>query len=415
MCTYKYYLAGLIYTLITNAAFAAPNDLQIHYINVGQGGSTLIIGPNGTKILYDFGRVSGETYIVPYLKEKLKFQPENGIDYAVLSHGDKDHYMGYFDVVAKKKGGFNILKANFEPGTTKQSVTLQKYLLDPAKNETTAGAFKPIPLGFRFDLGNGAQAVVIAANGHVLGDEAPKINSREAHNDERRMNENDRSIALFIKYDKFQYILDGDLGSGPEHCSDHQTNQRDIQSKVAQRLIDLGLMDKQNGVDVLHIAHHGSESSTSWAYYQLVKPEVGVISVGPDQGNFLHPRVDVVEKVLTCKTVDGKFAQDACSEKQGGDTRASCYSVKERAPALKALYQTDYGSLGSSSTGSTSFQGFVAGDIKITTDGTTNYSVSWNGKTIQEKLSPGLKPLPAGEADFPFKADFPFDEDKKKQ
>ena len=48
--------------------------------------------------------------------------------------------------------------------------------------------------------------------------------------------------------------------------------------------MDLGWMKPDFGVDVLHIAHHGSESSTSAAYYKLMKPEVGLISVGLDQG-----------------------------------------------------------------------------------------------------------------------------------
>ena len=392
----------LIWIILSGTAFAQQSNLEVHYINVGQGGSTLIIGPNGTKILYDFGRVSGRINIVPYLKEQLKLSPEKGIDYAIVSHGDKDHYMGYRDVVAKEIGGFDILRANYEPGTSKRSVTLEKYLFDPAK-ETSAGAFKPIPLGFRIDLGNGAQVIVMAANGFVLGDEIPHLNSEDKPN-KKRMNENDRSIALFIEYGKFQYILDGDLGSGPERCSHHDTNQRDIQTRVAQRLLDLGFMKKDQGVDVLHIAHHGSESSTSWAYYQLVKPEVGVISVGPDQGSFLHPRVDVVEAVLTCKTSDGLFSEDACSEK---DTRADCFSLAERVPALKALYQTDYGTPGTSSTGSTSFEGFVAGDIQIKTDGETGYSVHWTGRTIPSQQVDSHNPV------IPDQKNFQFDEDQR--
>ncbi|NOT12453.1 MAG: hypothetical protein HOP23_11575 [Methylococcaceae bacterium] len=405
MASYKSQLIGLILIILSGTAFAQPNDLEIHYINVGQGGSTLIIGPNGTKILYDFGRVSGRINIVPYLKEQLKLSPVKGIDYAIISHGDKDHYMGYRDLVVKEVGGFDILKANYEPGTSKHSVTLEKYLFGPAK-ETSAGAFKPISLGFRIDLGNGAQAIVMAANGYVLGDEIPPLNSADQRN-KKRMNENDRSIALFIEYGKFQYILDGDLGSGPERCSQHDTNQRDIQTKVAQRLLDLGFMKKNQGVDMLHVAHHGSESSTSWAYYQLVKPEVAIISVGPDQGSFLHPRVDVVEGVLTCKTSDGLFREDACSEKQGGDTRAECFSLAERAPSLKALYQTDYGTPGTSSTGSTSFQGFVSGDIQIKTDGETGYSVHWTGRTIPSQQADFHNPV------IPDQRSFQFDEDQR--
>jgi hypothetical protein len=52
-------------------------------------------------------------------------------------------------------------------------------------------------------------------------------------------------------------------------------------------------------------------------------------------------------------------------------------------PALAALLQTDFGSEGTSSTGSTSFLGDVAGDIKIETDWCTGYTLSWTGRTLE--------------------------------
>ena len=104
-------------------------------------------------------------------------------------------------------------------------------------------------------------------------------------------------MVLFITYGNFQYILDGDLGAGPEKCTHHQTIQIDVQTRVAKALIKQGLMSEEYGIDVMHIAHHGSESSTSAAYYNLMKPEVGLISVGQNQGTFLHPREDVVDRV----------------------------------------------------------------------------------------------------------------------
>jgi len=56
-------------------------------------------------------------------------------------------------------------------------------------------------------------------------------------------------------------------------------------------------MSEKYGVDLLQIAHHGNESSTSAAYYNIMKPEVGLISVGKNQGSFHHPREDVVDRV----------------------------------------------------------------------------------------------------------------------
>lgn len=334
----------LIFPTQADARDPLSGKLEIHYINVGQGGCTLIVGPNGTTILYDFGAVAGRQDIVPYLRQKLGMVAGDGIQYAMVSHGDKDHYMGYKDFVNQ---GYDVLIANYEPGTTKaQSPTMVSNWFEPAK-KTKAGAFKAIPVGLRINLGDGAEAFIVAANGVVLGEtKNPPVKD-----------ENDKSIALFIRYGNFQYILDGDLGSGPEKCTGHDTNQVDVQTRVAAALIANELMSKEYGVDVLNIAHHGSESSTSSAYYNMMKPEVGLISVGKNQGSFLHPREDVVDRVL----LDG-----------GVVPRTACV----KAPPLKALFQTEEGLQGCSGTGCTSFSGMVVGDIKVVTDGTMHYSIN---------------------------------------
>lgn len=215
--------------------------------------------------------------------------------------------------------------------------------LDPAK-KTRAGAFKPIPVGTRIHLGKGAEAIVVAANGVVVGETSSQ----------RVVNENDRSSALFIRWGAFTYILDGDLGGGREACTERQTSQIDVQGRVARALVSEGLLPP-GGVEIMHVAHHGSESSTSAAYFNLMRPKVALLSVGADQTKaFLHPRQDVVEKGLL------------------QTTKASCVT----APPVKALLQTGVGAEGCSATGCTSFKGAPVGNIVVRTDGASSYSIS---------------------------------------
>ena len=94
-----------------------------------------------------------------------------------------------------------------------------------------------------------------------------------------------RSIFLYLKYNNFDYVLDGDLGAGEDSeendcITDRDTSQRDFQTPTARVLVDLG-MDENFGVDVLHIAHHGSESSTSADYFDLLSPEVATNITSP--------------------------------------------------------------------------------------------------------------------------------------
>lgn len=329
----------------TSTECIPSGKLEIHYINVGQGGATLIVGQDGTKILFDFGGVPGNNDIVPYLRDIAKIKPEDGIQYTMVSHRDRDHYVGYKDIVA---AGYDVLTANYDSGSTKTTTMMKANWLVPAK-KTKAGAVKAIPIGMHIPLGACSEAVVMAANGVVFGEKEPGA---------KNLDENDRSISLFVRHGKFRYIIDGDLGAGPEKCTKHDTAQQDVQTRVAKALLDQKLIDAEHGVDVLHIAHHGSESSTSAAYYNIMKPEVGLVSVGQKNGTYMHPRADVVDKILL------------------GDKRADCV----KAPPLRALFQTEDGERGCLKTGCTSFSGFAVGDIKLVTDGATGYTVTGNDR-----------------------------------
>lgn len=321
-------------------------NLEIHYINVGQGGSTLIIGPNGTSILYDFGNYNGTRDILPYLSGLPRLTRKT-IDYTILSHNDKDHYMGYYDTF--NLGEFDVRIANYYSGDTTgfNSLLIQSRWAVPA-SKTTAGSPTAIPVGLTISIGDGAYVKVMAANGKIFGKK----------NRIAIQNKNDASVALFISYKNFQYILDGDLGGGAEACTSRNTVQKNLQDYVADQLIAEKLMTAQFGVDVMHIAHHGSESSTSSYYYNKMLPEVGLISVGEGNSRYRHPRKDVVYNVLL------------------GEIRPSCV----KAPKLKYLFQTERGDEGIARTGETSNLGIVAGDIRISTNGDEFYTIFGSGR-----------------------------------
>jgi beta-lactamase superfamily II metal-dependent hydrolase len=341
-------------TLLASSGLAETNNrLGIHYINIGQGGSTLIIGPDGTTVLYDFGVKSGDKGLVPYLLSVLG--KTKSINYAILSHRDKDHFYGYRGLI---EAGFNITVANFEPdGDEKNSEQYKDQWLDVSQ-ETSAGKVRKIPVGLNIALGDGATMFVAASNGVIFDGTKIKI-----------FNENDRSISLLISYKNFQYIIDGDLGGGSEACSGHETTQVDVQTPVAKALINHNKISQENGVDVFHVAHHGSESSTPIRYVSLIKPEVGLISVGNPNCNYRHPRKDVTSPLFDDNPTTTSFANSNLLE---------CPSYQK----LKALFQTDFGSAECDSTTpgkETHNNGIVSGDIILNTDGLETYQIFTSG------------------------------------
>lgn len=88
---FKVELVAFIIVIIIIVIAHIPHDLEIYFIDVGQGDSTLIVTPNDKTILIDGGGSStydvGKNILVPYLLDrKIK-----KIDYVIVSHFDQDH------------------------------------------------------------------------------------------------------------------------------------------------------------------------------------------------------------------------------------------------------------------------------------------------------------------------------------
>ena len=81
----------LVISLILLILKIIPKDLKVHFIDVGQGDSCLIITPNNKKILIDGGGSEnydvGKKVLLPYLLARgIK-----KIDFVIVSHFDTDH------------------------------------------------------------------------------------------------------------------------------------------------------------------------------------------------------------------------------------------------------------------------------------------------------------------------------------
>lgn len=82
-----------------------PHDLEIYFIDVGQGDSTLIVTPKDKTILIDGGGSQtydvGKNTLIPYLLDrKIK-----KIDYIIVSHFDEDHVGRNFEHLTGNESG----------------------------------------------------------------------------------------------------------------------------------------------------------------------------------------------------------------------------------------------------------------------------------------------------------------------
>lgn len=334
----------------------SAQQLEIHYINVGWGASVFVKGPNGTTALLEAGNTGkGTTRVVPYL-QSIGIMPANGLDYTFAGHQHCDHIGGLDEVI---QAGYDVHIKNYYNGSSTTSTCVTGW--NSAAATTTAGAPVAVPVGTQIQLGNGARLTVVARNGSIIGGGSVSVSD-----------ENDRSIAVLIQYGGFDYLWASDMGGGniDEACTGRFTSsQTDVESSVIQAISPGGAFPliSSDGIDVLNVNHHGSESSTNKNWMNLSQPAVAVISTGAGQtSGWDFPRIDVVEHVLLAQAT-------------------ACITVP---PAL--VLQTEEGS----PTGSlTSFAGYSVGNVKITTDGISTFTVSADGAVTQgpnEVVAAGL-------------------------
>src|SRR5262249_42361926 len=94
---------------------AQAQQLEIHYINVGWGGSVLVRGPNGTTVLMEAGNTGkGSGRVIPYL-QSIGMPPATGLDYTIAGHQHCDHIGGLDEVI---NAGYNVHLRNFYNGST---------------------------------------------------------------------------------------------------------------------------------------------------------------------------------------------------------------------------------------------------------------------------------------------------------
>src|SRR5439155_1451229 len=324
---------------------ANAEQLEIHYINVGWGGSVLVKGPTGTTVLMEAGNTGkGTAYVVPYL-QSIGLVPATGLDYTIAGHQHCDHIGGLDEVV---NAGYNVHIKNYYNGSSYASSCVDEW--NAKAPTTTAGALVVPMVGQQIALGNGATLTFVAVNGRIIGGGSVSVSD-----------ENDRSIAVLIKYGGFDFLWASDLGGGSidTSCTGRSTMQVDVECSVIQAISPGGAFPliSAGGIDVLKANHHGSESSTNQNWMNLSRPAVAIISTGTGQtAGWDLPRIDVVEHVLLAQAT-------------------ACITVP---PAL--VLQTEEGS----PTGSlTSFAGYSVGNIQVVTNGSSGFTVSADGHVTQ--------------------------------
>lgn len=250
------------------------STLTILILDVGQGDASLVIGPNGRTLLIDAGPPEeGIRTILP----TLRTLDIKNLNWIVATHYDADHIGGLAEVI---RGPDLLLNTEDDPissnglidrgDATDQDTSFFYDYLDAAQGHRTEA--EP---GMKLDLGSGASAKVVVVNGRYNNGQVIHLNPEE---------ENEASIGLLIEFGKFHYFTAGDLTGGG---SPGGYETKDMET-TAGKII--------GNIDVLHVGHHGSSSSTNETFLEEITPEAAVISVGKDN-DYGHPTETVLARL----------------------------------------------------------------------------------------------------------------------
>lgn len=233
-------------------------NLELYFLDVGQGDGELVILPGGIKILID-GGPSGKilSEISPVLKPMDKY-----IDLVVMSHPQYDHFAGLIDVLKRYQIGAFIYSGR--RGEIAAFSDLEKTLKD-----------KNIPI---IVLGERDKIKYQENIFNILSPSKEFLLSKEL---------NDTTLVMELISDNFRALFTGDIGFNVEN---YLAEKYDVNT------------------DVLKVGHHGSKYSSGNIFLKESSPKISIIEVG--KNSYGHPTKDVLNKLANIDSQIFRTDQD---------------------------------------------------------------------------------------------------------
>ena len=237
----------LLSELLKNKNYSInPNEMKVHFIDVGQGDS-ILVQVNDKNLLIDSGPKSEKKKLVDYLDSL--YIPE--FDYVIATHPHEDH-IGNMSYIINNYKIINFYSPKVQNNTSvfesmAESLARKNIKIKILKSNNTS-----------INLGENTLVEVLS----------PNLNSYD--------NLNNYSPVIKISYGNNSFLFTGDA-------------EESIEKELASKSFNLKS-------DLLKIGHHGSSTSTSEIFLEKVNPKITVISVGKDN-SYGHPTKETLEKI----------------------------------------------------------------------------------------------------------------------
>lgn len=272
-------------------------DLKVYFIDIGQGDCIFIELPDGKNMLIDTGekRNAGKAKIDKYLRDEKGNKVT--IDYCVATHPDSDH-IGLMPYVYEQ---YDVLKS-YRPYvySENKSASALPYELNKGikiKNSsniyydyiTNVNAEQTYWEFFKDDSDfsngfTGKDGEIYEYTVNFVMPYADNLNDYQYFT-----TPNDFSAVIMLEYADRKVLFTGDI--------EYETGKKGAEQSFIREFStsNPAMVD----CDVLKVAHHGSDSSTSPEFLSLVKPEYSVISCGLSNKH-RHPLKSTLDNLVKC-------------------------------------------------------------------------------------------------------------------
>ena len=253
--------------LIFNVIIFINKDLEIHFVDVGQGDCSFIITPMKKTILIDGGgsqtKDLGKSTLLPYILDR----GFNKIDYIFITHFDTDHVKGLLTIMKE----INV-KRVFISAQVEESNNYKEFVNIIKKKNIKYSVLKRKQ---KIKIEKGVEINVLWPE----SDKKEKISKIS-----KPLNNN--SLVLKLEYKNFSMLFTGDI-------------EKEAEERIYE---EYKREEKRLKSDILKVAHHGSKTSTYEKMLDIIDPKVALIGVGKDN-MFGHPANEVIDRLNNRKII----------------------------------------------------------------------------------------------------------------
>ena len=239
--------------------------LQVHYIDVGQG-DAILIDLGETEVLIDGGGRSPG--VVAYLGDYV----DGSLEAMVATHPHTDHIGGLIAVL----DAFEV-EGIWLNGDTSTSNTYSDFMAKVNAEGTEV-----------YEARRGDTIIVDSLAFNVLHPVEPLVDDT-----------NNNSIVLMLSYGEIDFLFTGDAEQEAEA------------SILVQSVVPVP------DIDILKVGHHGSRTSSSQAFLDIIKPEAAIYMAGTDN-RYGHPHAETISAL-----------QDIGADIYGTDTNGTIILVTD--------------------------------------------------------------------------------------